>query len=290
MNHDHSIKKFYLIGNPVKHSLSPVMQNIFLNYYEIQGKYEALLVEPSDLAGVVKQLKQGGALGANITVPFKESIIPHLDVLSDDARLIGSVNALRFHDGLAEGFNTDAFGFQKSLSFPIAGDKIVLLGAGGAARGILTACCSLGCHEVAIYNRTIHRARKLIDDFQGKFPHVHLKTIQLNDERLAMEILDAKMIVNATSVGMKSHSEDSSPLKAEFLHKDLIVYDIIYNPPETKLIQLAKAKGCCYMNGLTMLIHQGLESLKIWIGDDLPFAESLIRQVEKTLNEELLSQ
>lgn len=280
-------KKFYLLGDPVGHSISPIMQKLFLDYYKIKGQYKALRVTADNLDSVLSSLKLNGVLGINITVPLKETIVSYLDKVSDIARFVGCVNTIKINNRLLEGYNTDALGFQKSLPISVKDENVLLIGAGGAARAILTSLGKLKCRKVLIFNRTVSRAEALLKEFKIKFPTIKIGVSTLDSDLLKREIVKAKLLINATSVGMKSHKQELSYINPEFFHNDLFVYDVIYNPLETKLIQGAKEKGLRFCNGLDMLIYQGLESLKIWLGQELPFKSSLIEKVRAILTQKL---
>ncbi len=279
-NHLH---KFYLIGNPVDHSLSPVMHQLFLSYYKINGNYNALLVQPKEIQQLIHKLGEEGAVGINVTVPYKEIVMQYMDELSEEARLIGSVNTIKIENGSLKGFNTDLMGFQRSLPVSMKHQKIVMLGAGGVARAILIALAKGNCRSVSIFNRTVSRADALAEQFTRRYPNLKIYVFPFEDAHLAKEIAGASILINTTSVGMKSAEENRLLVPSPRLHQNLFIYDVIYNPLEPPLIRQAKELGLKYVNGLDMLIFQGLESLKIWLDQDLPFEESLIRKSRELL-------
>lgn len=283
-NHFH---KFYLIGNPVEHSLSPVMHQLFLSYYKINGDYNALLVQPDEIENVIYKLGAEGAGGINVTVPYKETVMHFMDELSEEAQLIGCVNTIKFENGSLKGFNTDLMGFQRSLPVSVEHQKIVMLGAGGVARAILIAFARGNCSSVSIFNRTISRAESLANEIKTRYPETKITVHPLDETHLTVELANASILINTTSVGMKSVEENRMLVPSPLLHQNLFVYDVIYNPQEPPLIKQAKALGLKYVNGLDMLIYQGLESLKIWLDQDLPFEDSLIHKSRDVLTTKL---
>ena len=284
INHEY---KFYLIGNPVEHSLSPVMHQLFLNYYKINGNYNALLVQPDEIQNVIHKLGVEGAGGINVTVPYKETVMRYMDELSEEAQLIGCVNTIKFENGSLKGFNTDLMGFQRSLPLSAENQKIIMLGAGGVARAILMALAGANCRSVSIFNRTVSRAEALAKEIRARYPDTKINIYPLAETHLKQEIADASILVNTTSVGMKSVEENHKLVPSSLLHQNLFIYDVIYNPLEPPLIKQAKELGLKYVNGLDMLIYQGLESLKIWLDQDLPFEDSLIRKCSDVLTAKL---
>jgi len=278
--------KFYLIGNPVAHSFSPTMQRLFFDYYKIDGEYHALCVQSHQLKSTLHRLKNEGAIGVNVTIPYKEAITPFLNTITDEALAIGCVNTIKFSNGSIEGYNTDYIGFKKSLPLPVEKQQVVLIGAGGAARAILLSLGEMKCRKVSIFNRTFARAELLVQDFQKRYPKTIFQAYPF-DPGIAGEIKQAAMLINTSSVGMKSNDPAIALIDPNWLHENLFVYDVVYNPAETPLLQQAKARGLTYCNGLDMLIYQGLESLKIWLGAELPFAMSLISQTREVLLKEL---
>ncbi|MBN1155792.1 shikimate dehydrogenase [candidate division KSB1 bacterium] len=280
--------KFAIIGDPVAHSLSPLMHSSFYDYYRIDADYNAILVKPNDLKEFLQNLRDSDYLGINVTIPHKESVIPFLDAVSKEAQTIGAVNCILRRNGKLIGYNTDMSGFEASLPVSMYGEKTVIIGAGGAARSILTACINAGSQQIVIFNRTPEKAEKLRTEFSGKFPHTVLKAYALADPILKSELSQASLLINATSSGMEPDSDERLPLRPEDLHQGIFVYDVVYTPPTTDLIKIAIQAGVSYLNGLDMLIHQGLESLKIWLNHELPFQKSLIKRTKSELMSKLL--
>lgn len=275
--------QFYVIGNPVGHSLSPLMHNYFLKHFKISASYSSLELEAGELGNTLKKLRDSGASGVNVTLPFKEAVMEYMDVLSDEARTMGSVNTIKFSGGILEGHNTDSFGFEKSLDMSLADKKVTILGAGGAARAVMLSCGRSGCKSVTVINRTPERAEKIVNAFITKFPETRFDFMASGDAAVKENIRRTHLLVNATSVGLKSRDLALSPVRTNYLHEDLVVIDLIYNPLETLLLRRAREKGIRYINGIDMLIYQGLASLQIWLDQDLPYHRSLIDEVREKL-------
>jgi len=280
--------KFGLIGDPVAHSLSPVMHARFFDYYHIDASYRSIHLKTSELKIFLENIRNSDYLGINVTIPHKENVIPHLDALSNEAKKFGAVNTIHNKNGFLVGYNTDISGFKSSLPISIVGENVILLGAGGSARSIMAACISAGCRQISIFNRTLEKATKLCESFSRSNPYVIFKAFSLSDPELKHELSNARLLVNATSIGMKSNSDINLPVCRDDFHKGLFIYDIIYNPLETELIKIAHNEGIPCLNGLDMLIYQGLESLRIWLNRELPFQKSLIKQTKTELTNKLV--
>lgn len=257
-----------VIGFPVKHSLSPVFQNALIRYAGLNAVYLAFEINPEELKKAFEGFKALKVKGINVTVPFKEEIIPLLDYVEDTAKEIGAVNTVKFENGKAYGYNTDWIGFLKSLKslIPEVKEKsILVLGAGGASRAVIYALVKEGA-KVFLWNRTKEKAIKLAQ----KFP---LEVVNSPEE-----VIDkVQVIVNTTSVGLKD--EDPEIFNYDLIKKDHVVVDIIYK--ETKLLKKAKEKGAKTLDGLPMLLWQGIEAFKIWNGCEVPYsvAERSVRDL-----------
>jgi shikimate dehydrogenase len=245
-----------LIGHPIQHSLSPEFQNKLIELFNINAAYLAFNVEKDQFKNIKNTIKTLNIKGLNVTVPYKETIIPYLDKIDESADRIGAVNTIEYIDGQLIGYNTDAFGFirmLKELNVNIDNHKAVVLGAGGAAKAIIYALEKLGIDDIMLCNRTIEKADRLLEKFNFK----NKKISSLQD----FQIEDDMLIINTTSLGL---DENESPVVISKSVKNTILIDIIYNPFETKLIKDAKINGIYAVNGLPMLIYQGIESFKIW--------------------------
>lgn len=261
-----------IFGRPISHTLSPAMHNAVIKALGLDMVYLPFEVKPSNLRGAVKGIKGLGMVGVNITTPHKEAAIKFLDEISEDVKLIGAVNTIVNKDGKLIGHNTDGYGYiaslKEELGFNPKGKKMVILGAGGAARGIIIALSAKKPKSITVANRTLSRAISLIKTFKGKFSGTDFQAIGLDGENLRAYFEDTNLLINTTSVGMKKNEALKIPLDA--LPKRTIVSDIIYNPLETALLKKAAKLGLAAHSGLGMLIHQGALSFKLWTGIDAP--------------------
>jgi shikimate dehydrogenase len=252
----------FLFAHPAKHSLSPVMHNAALEALGVEGRYEARDVPPEELPAALEDLRTSAAWGCNLSIPHKEAALSLVDVVSPDARAIGAINTVIVKDGRLEGTNTDAAGFMRSLEeagISVNGTDVVVLGAGGAARGVCWALKRAGA-LVAVWNRTPARARQLAEE-------LGLEAF-LTDDLLPNAIWGSSGLVNTTSVGLER--PDESPVADNVLpaggEKDTQwVCDIVYRPLETKLLRNARAAGRIGVDGLGMLVHQGALALEMWL-------------------------
>ena len=262
-----------IIGDPVAHSLSPLMQNSALKALGIDCIYVPFPVKPTDLTAAVDGLRALNAVGFNVTIPHKSAIIGLLDELSHEAQLIGAVNTVvRVGDRLI-GHNTDASGFLQALRddlrFDPAGSRILLLGAGGAARAALVALVEAGIESITIANRTEDTAERLLSLLRQTGSRSIGDHVSLNgifSDRMVMSSYD--LVVNTTSVGMGGTAFDG--LDVSFFKPGVRVYDMVYVPAETPLLQAARATGLAAANGAGMLAAQGEAAFRLWIGCDPP--------------------
>jgi shikimate dehydrogenase len=253
----------FLFAHPAGHSLSPAMHEAALGALRITGHYVALDVPPTGLAAALAALRGSSAWGANLTIPHKEAALALTDELSEEARAIGAVNTLVKREGRLVGLNTDGRGFNAALAeagVEVAERDAVVLGAGGAGRAVAFALCEAGA-RVSVWNRSPERAAALAHDFRLR---------ALDDDALAGAVRTARLLVNATSVGLKA--PEDSPLPAGVLPRDGWVCDIVYRPLETRLLREAKAAGLGTVDGLGMLVHQGALALEAWTGREAPVA------------------
>ena len=263
-----------VIGDPVAHTSSPAMHNAALKALGLDYVYVAFHVAPDALPQALAGMRALELAGLNVTVPHKQAVMAHLDEISPEAQAIGAVNTVCNRDGKLLGFNTDAFGIIESLkadggmnSLP---GRVVLLGAGGAARAILYALLAREeVAEVLLLNRTVEKAEALKGDLDvaGK--------VRIGSMADSGAIADAGLVINATSIGMHPH-EDTSPLADCYcLHAEMLVADIVYNPLETILMRQARSVGARVINGVGMLAWQGARSFEIWTGV-MPPVEAMI--------------
>jgi len=261
-----------VIGDPVEHSLSPCFQNAAFQHLGLDFIYVAFTVRAEELGSAIEGVRSLGLHGLNITMPHKISVIQYLDELDEEAERIGSVNTVLNRDGRLIGYTTDGIGALNALknnSVDPYGKKILILGAGGASRSVSFALIR-EARELVILNRTARRAEGLVRDLHrlvGRDEKV--RSGRLTEENLKKELKDADILINATPVGM-APNEDKMLVKEGHLHPNLVVFDLIYNPIETKLLRKAKMVGAKTINGLSMLIHQGAASFEIWTGLKAP--------------------
>jgi len=272
MNITSKTKTLGIFGYPISHTLSPAMHNAVIKALGLDMVYLPFEVKPSNLKEAINGIKSLGIIGVNITIPHKESVIRFLDDISEEARLVGAVNTIVNKDRKLVGYNTDGSGYMASLKeelgFNPKSKRIIIIGAGGAARGILAALATQKPKSITVANRTLSRAVSLIKAFKGKFRDTRFEAINLDDNMLKMSFNSVDLLINTTSVGMKQGKTLKIPL--ETLPKIAIVSDIIYNPLETLLLKKAKKFGLTTHGGLGMLVHQGARSFKLWTGMDAP--------------------
>lgn len=272
-----------LLGSPVAHSISPAMHNLAFSELGIDCEYKAFDVDIKGLEKKVRELQDSNVLGFNLTMPDKQAMCGLCDELSDAARISGSVNTVYNDGGRLIGHTTDGIGFMRACAdagFDPVGKKMVLLGAGGAARSILVQAALDGVSEISVFNRrgrNWDKISKIMDTLENE-TDCRILLSEYEPELLKKEVSEAVLLTNATSVGMAPY-EDASPLEdASVFHRGLGVFDIIYNPQVTKLMKMAKASGCKAANGKLMLLYQGAAAFKIWTGCDMP-----VEKVKKEL-------
>ncbi|WP_028309450.1 shikimate dehydrogenase [Desulfitibacter alkalitolerans] len=253
-----------IIGNPVGHSLSPLIHNHLFELLNLNYVYLAFDVKPELLIDAVHGLTALGAKGFNVTVPHKEKIMGLLDHVEKNAQIIGAVNTVLVENGRIIGYNTDVAGFKKSIEesgFCTAGEVVTVLGAGGAARAAIIGLIELGAREVNIINRNEKRTQDIIDFYRANgIDNIKSIPTMHTDEA----VRQSRLIINATSVGMKGYLPNESPISPEYFTAGMWVCDLVYNPLETVFLSEAKKRGCNIINGLHMLVHQGADSFKIW--------------------------
>jgi len=257
-----------IIGWPVAHSLSPVMHNAVIDDLGINFVYVPFPVEPSALGAAIEGLRRMGVWGFNVTIPHKTAVIPFLDRITREAELAGAVNTV-YRDGeLLVGHNTDGIGFLSSLRHDLgrdpAGLTVLLLGAGGASRGALAALARAGAARIIIANRTVERARGLVDRFARLFPAVRFDVSSLEENALTTVLKGVELLVNTTSVGMDGTKFDT--VKLSEMCAGAGVYDMVYVPAETPLLAEAAKRGLDRVNGAGMLAAQGEEAFRVWTG------------------------
>ena len=260
-----------VVANPIKHSISPFIHNRAFEATNTNGVYLAWEVEGTDLAETVANIRRYQMFGINLSMPYKEQVIPYLDQLSEEARLIGAVNTVVNREGTLIGYNTDGKGFFKSLpSFKISGKRMVLLGAGGAAKAILAQAILDGVSQVSVFVRSasMRKTQPYLEKLQHETGfRVDLFTLE-DAQELQENIRKAELLVNATSVGMDGAFQ---PIPTSIvLPEKLLVADVIYQPFETPFLKWARNQGNQSINGLGMLLYQAAEAFELWTDKEMP--------------------
>lgn len=265
-----TLPKIYgLMGYPVSHSLSPLMHNAAFSYLKINAQYKLFPLKEKEIGPFLKGAKCNNIFGLNVTVPYKEKVTPFLDSISCEARLIGAVNTIKFSGSKLLGFNTDGEGFlthlREDLAFNPKGKNIAIIGAGGAARAISVYLSKVRPQLLSIYDIDRPKLSALVNHLKANFKDVNIKLANSIKE---LDIRGADLLVNATPIGMKE--TDPCLIDKKFIHKRMLVYDLIYEPKQTKLLNAAKHKGARISNGLGMLLYQGTIAFEIWTGKKAP--------------------
>lgn len=253
-----------VIGHPIEHSMSPIMHNAIIQDLGLDFAYVAFDVRPENLKGAVEGFRALNVIGINVTIPHKETIINYLDTMDDVAQNIGAVNTIKNDNGNLIGRNTDAEGGRKALidaDCQISGKNLMILGAGGAAKAL---CYSLAknTNKIVIVNRTEERAVKLAEEVGEKFG-VNIEGKNNSKRSLKDDLKKVDVLINTTPIGMYPNV-DNTPVPKEFLHPELYIFDVIYNPLETKLVKDGKEIGCKTLGGLDMLVNQGALAFEWW--------------------------
>lgn len=253
-----------LFGYPVKHTVSPAMHNAAFRSKGLDLIYLPFSVPPKHLRVAIKSLSALGFLGINVTVPYKQAAIQYLDKITPEAKLMGAVNTILVRNNKLIGYNTDGIGFVRSLGkYSLKGKTMFLIGAGGAGHAVAVQSALSGLKRIFIVDKLGSRAKRLAMDI----PKGHAIAVSPGDT--VKEVLrETDIIVNATPVGL--NKKDPISIPAGWIPKGKLVYDLIYNPSQTKLLKTAKAKGCRTMNGLGMLLYQGAKAFEIWTGKRAP--------------------
>ncbi|MGK7391432.1 MAG: shikimate dehydrogenase [Candidatus Cyclobacteriaceae bacterium M2_1C_046] len=265
----HSSKPhFLLFGNPVYHSLSPLMHNTAARYYDLEAEYHAIELKQSELSSLAAHLNKESFRGANITIPYKQLLIDFMDRLDSTASDIGAVNTIVRENSSMVGYNTDSHGFSVPLqpySKELEDNKAIIFGTGGATRAIIHALKGFNIREIILISRNPEQRKE--------FDSIDQVSLAGYENWMAYAD-DASLVVNATPLGMSPKS-DKAPIRndeGEAL-SDKICYDIVYNPVKTKFLALAEEAGARTIGGLEMLIHQGSKSFELWTGRPFPIEE-----------------
>jgi shikimate dehydrogenase len=262
-------KRVVLIGHPVAHSLSGAMQQAAFDELGVDARYELWDKPPIDLADAVAELRTDEFLGANVTIPHKERVVPMVDRLTEEATATGAVNTITREGKRLVGHNTDVAGFDVALDKLVGRQKMpkqaVILGAGGGARAVVYGLIREGFQRIIVFNRHLHRAEGMVKHFSRTAAHMELRAMPWHESIIESEIAKTKVLINATSIGLTS---DISPLPAEVLSNELLVLDLIY--AKTRLLRDAHAAGATTLDGELMLLHQGAAAFTLWTGQPAP--------------------
>lgn len=257
-----------IFGYPITHTLSPVMHNAIFKFLGLDYCYIPFEVRKGYLSDAVKALRALNIKGINVTIPYKEEIIPYLDEISSEARIISAVNTVSVRKGRLIGYNTDGRGFIKAFykesGLTLRNKKILLLGAGGAAKAVAVQAALMGTKEILIANRTFYKGKELAGHISRFVPTCRVIPLKYTKDTLKKSISRMDILINATSLGM--NPKDPLPIPQDLLHPSLVVYDLIYNPPITGLLKAARKVGAKGINGVGMLLYQGALSFEIWTG------------------------
>jgi shikimate dehydrogenase len=261
-----------LLGYPTDHSLSPTMHNAAFDALNLNYCYLPLPVAPKGLPAAMAGLVALGFIGVNVTLPHKQTVVPLLDEISQEAEAIGAVNMIEFKNGKRTGHNMDGFGFLKAITergISVEGFRSLVLGAGGAARAVVYTLLQAGS-SVTILNRTEERARSLAESLRVHAEGLTLRSGPLTTERIAAVSSEVDLVVNTTSMGMTPHEEGSPWPDSLPFPSTAIAYDLVYAPSETAFLRTAEGAGACTIGGLQMLVHQGAISLEKWTNRSAP--------------------
>jgi len=262
-------RRVVLIGHPVAHSLSGAMQQAAFDAAGIDARYELWDKTGLELPDAIAEVRGDEFLGANVTIPHKERVVPLIDRSTEDAQATGAVNTLTREGRRLVGHNTDVPGFHAALDRLVGRQKMprqaVVLGAGGGARAVVYGLIREGFQRVVVFNRHLHRAEGLVRHFGRSAAHMELRAMPWHESIIESELARTRVLVNATSIGLAT---DATPIPGSILPSDLLVLDLIYS--RTRFLREAEAAGCTVMDGETMLLHQGAAAFSLWTGQPAP--------------------
>ncbi|HEX8834383.1 MAG TPA: shikimate dehydrogenase [Abditibacteriaceae bacterium] len=269
-----------IIGNPIEHSITPRVQNVALREIGADIVNVAFRVAPESLEAAVHGARALGLLGLMVTIPHKEAVLALCDRLDDSARIMGAANFLHFAPEGIVGYSTDGWAAVKSLGeegVEVRGARIAIVGGGGAARSLALTFAREGAQKTVVLNRTLQRAQSIVDEVRELGSEASAES--LDDATLQRVLAETDLLVNATSVGMHP-AEDETPIARELLHPGLAVYDIVYNPLETRLLREAREVGARAVDGLGMLIYTNVRAVQICAGLDISAATMRVEALE----------
>ena len=258
-----------IIGYPLSHTLSPSMHNFIYQKLGIDVEYKKWEISPNNLKSHIEKINNENFIGANITVPYKEKIVPLLDEVRNEAKFTGAVNTIVKNNNKLIGYNTDVYGIEQTLDIKLKNDVInnaVIFGAGGAAKAAFFVLLQRGLNNLTIVNRTKSNALKMISKFNNV--NCDQTIITLNEKsQIKSACLSADLIINTTILGMKgSGYEDISPIDSTFIDSNSVIFDMVYNPTKTPLIKIALERNANIIEGLNMLVYQAIKSIELWTG------------------------
>jgi shikimate dehydrogenase len=265
-------KRVVLIGHPVAHSLSGPMLQAAFDERGIDARHEMLDVTVPQLPAAIEALRGADFLGAQVTIPHKERVVPLVDRMTEEAHATGAVNTITKEGKRLIGHNTDVPGFRAGLDHLVGRQKMprqaVVLGAGGGARAVVFGLITEGFQRVIVFNRHLHRAEGMVKHFGRSASHMELRARPWHESIIESELAKTRVLINATSIGLHG---DESPIPAEIIPPGLLVMDLIYNPAQTRFLREAKAAGAeATENGLVMLLQQGTAQFELWTGQPPP--------------------
>jgi shikimate dehydrogenase len=268
-----------VLGDPVAHSLSPQIQNAALEACKIDMQYGRFQISPDDLGETLKLIRLLDFVGGNLTVPHKIAACAFVDEIEENAKRIGAINTIKMEKAKLRGYNTDGRGFARAIRQEFAVDlrdlRVMILGAGGAARAIAFQCAKENCERLVIANRTVEKAKQLTEELRDYFagprvlgPVARLQGIPWEESSIRFQIAHLDLIVNATPLGL--NRSDASPIAGRLLAPHLMIYDTVYGDSLTTFVSAAVEAGARAVNGLAMLLHQGALAFEIWFEREAP--------------------
>jgi len=264
-----------VIGYPLKHSLSPAFQQAALDHLGLDIRYEAWETPPDRLAARVERLRAPDHLGANVTIPHKEAVIPLLDEMDELARRTGAVNTIVNRQGRLHGYNTDVGGFLRALrqdaAFDPAGRRVLVAGAGGAGRAVAVGLIETGASSITFIDLVSSRATRLVEDLRPIAGGTQLNALPATRVSWETAAAACQLLINCTPVGLAGTPEEKeSPVPTDVIPESALVFDLVYRPQETVLMAAARRRGARVLGGLHMLVYQGAASFQMWTGCEAP--------------------
>ncbi len=264
-----------LFGYPVRHTASPAFQNAGFEAAGLDWVYLPFEVSPDELGRAIDGAAALGFRGLNLTIPHKQAVIEYLDGLSPEAEIIGAVNTVDIRDGILKGYNTDGRGFVRSIEeesgLDLAEKKVVVIGAGGAGRGVAVQAALDEASEVCVCDCDENRSRSVVSLIDSRIRAGVARFVPSTDSAIEESVRRCELFVDATPLGMKP--DDRMSIDPDWLNPASLVYDLVYDPPETRLLRAARQHGCRTQNGLGMLLYQGCIAFEIWTGIPAPVAD-----------------